>query len=89
MKMPTFPTRREGSAFAQENRAIGESLNNVLENERKFRREASSVTMQKMAQYKNALREIQAALDIAYGDDQLEKVLPTVISNILEEANID
>ena len=84
-----FPTRREGSAFAQENRAIRDSLKRVKENEEEFRRQAASTTMQKLSRYSNALLEIRAALDMAYGDTALETVLPTVINDILTEAGID
>ena len=83
------PLRREGSAFAQENRAIGQSLKQVRDREEEFRRHAASTTMQKLSRYSNALQEIRAALDVAYGDDQLESVLPTIINVILEEAGID
>lgn len=86
--MPTFPTRREGSAFAQEEAALGRSLKHVRENEQEFRRQASSTTMQKLSAYTNALNEIRAALDLAYGDTGLEAVLPTVINVILEEAGV-
>jgi hypothetical protein len=81
--------RKEGSAFAQQDRALGESLKRVRANEEEFRRHAQSATMQKLSRYSNALQEIRSALDVAYGDDQLESVLPTIINVILEEAGID